>query len=256
MHSTLFHLSESGRRAAQFLTTHADAVPSVNDADARRQLDTALAAMDAAAAAQATAVREIRGEVHRRAGLERTLTRKYLTPLATFARASLRGVPEYAALTPAVASLTGARLVVAARGMATAAEKYGTALAQAKFPKGFLDALRAATDAVDKSLGVKREQVRQRVNATARLSATAGDVRRSKRALDSLVRHHILGNAVLEREWRLATRLPRRTSATDGDTQAGGVAGSITPGRTPAATPAATPAPASAGAQEMSAAAA
>ncbi|HVZ47563.1 MAG TPA: hypothetical protein VG916_02155 [Gemmatimonadaceae bacterium] len=214
MQSSLFYLSESGRRALQFLATNTDAVPSVNETDARRQLETALAEMDAAAAAQDAAVREIRGETGRRTQLERTLVRKYLTPLAEFARASLRGVPEYAALTPAVASLRGPRLVVAANAMATAADKYAGALDQARFPQNFLASLRTAADAVNQSLGIMRGLVQQRVDATSGLVATAGDVRRAKRGLDSLVRHHILGNEVLERGWRLAKRIRQSGSST------------------------------------------
>lgn len=219
MRSISFILSESCHRVQGFLDGNADAVPSVNDSDTRRQLDTAVGELEAAATAQDTAKRELRGEVNLGLQLETRLERKYLSPLATFARASLKGVPDFAALTPATASLTGARLVVAARGLADAAENYSAKLAQAKFPKSFLDELRAAADAVEASIGRRREKRALRISATKRTEKADGDCRLALRTLDSLVRHHILGNEVLERGWRTAKRL-RRADGSSADARA------------------------------------
>ena len=48
MDSSQFHRSQSLRRVQQFLTDHADAVPTANASDSRRQLDSAVAASSTA----------------------------------------------------------------------------------------------------------------------------------------------------------------------------------------------------------------
>ena len=208
MDSSQFHRSQSLRRVQQFLTDHADAVPTANASDSRRQLDSAVAVLDAATVEQGTHEREIRGEVRRRHQLERTLVRKYMTPLAKFARASLTGVPEYAALTPSARSLARERLVRAAQSMVSAAQKYAPARASAKFPADFLTQLRNAAGAVEASVGA---------STAKQVAAALAQGRRAVLALDSLVSHLILGHERLEREWRAAKRV-RQSSATEAGT--------------------------------------
>jgi len=217
MDSSQFHRSQSLRRVQQFLTDHADAVPTANASDSRRQLDSAVAVLDAATVEQGTHEREIRGEVRRRHQLERTLVRKYMTPLAKFARASLTGVPEYAALTPSARSLARERLVRAAQSMVSAAQKYAPALASAKFPADFLTQFRAAADAVQASLDARSAKQVAGTGATKQVAAALAQGRRAVLALDSLVSHLILGHERLEREWRAAKRV-RQSSATEAGT--------------------------------------
>ena len=213
MQGVQIHLSQSLRRVQQFMTGHADAVQPANAGDARKQLDSAIVALDAASAEQGTCHREVRGEVNRRRQLETALIRKFLTPLAKFARASLVGVPDYAALTPSVKQFQRERLVQAARSMAAAADKYATALTQAKFPANFLAQLRAAADSVQASLDTRSAKVVAGAGATTKVKTMAAQGRRAVAALDSLVSHLILGDERLEREWRAAKRVRRQGTA-------------------------------------------
>lgn len=213
MQSYQIYLSQSLRRVQQFLTAHADAVQAANASDARKQLDTAVVTIDAAAAEQGTCSREVRGEVQKRKHLEDTLVRRFLTPLSKFARASLTGVPEYAALTPSVRSLQRERLVQSARSMAAAADKYAAALTAAKFPQEFLKQLRAAIDPVQASLDASSAKRIARNGATKKLAGALAQGRRAVAALDSLVAHLIIGDERLEREWESAKRIRRQAAA-------------------------------------------
>jgi hypothetical protein len=216
----------------QYLVENASAVGEANASDARRQLDTAIVAIDAAAAEQGTITREVRGEVHRRASLERLLVRKFMTPLSVFARAQLKGVPEYAALTPSTTSLERERLVQAAHAMANAADKHAAELAKAKFPVGFLAQLRAAADAVQSSFNAGGDKRVKKTGVTEKIAVAVREGRRAVGALDAVVRHVILGNEALEREWRSAKRV-RQSHPAPAAAAAGTVAESIVPQEAP-----------------------
>ncbi|HVZ48285.1 MAG TPA: hypothetical protein VG916_05850 [Gemmatimonadaceae bacterium] len=208
---------QSLRQAQQFLTVHAGAVPSANASAARKQLDTAIADFDQAVIAQGTITRAVRGEVQRRAGLERTLIRKYLTPLAKFARASLKGAPDYAALTPSATALVRERLVKTAQAMAVAAESHAADLRQAQFPADFLSQLKAAAAAVQASFDAGKAARVRRTGVTKEVRAALASGRQAIATLDALVCHTIVGNEPLEREWRAAKRVRRHGTGSGAD---------------------------------------
>ena len=203
------HVGQSLRQAQQFLVVHASAVPSAFASAARQQLDTAVAELDTAAIAQGTLTRESRGEVRRRAQLERTLVKKYLTPLANYARASLKGAPDYAALTPSARALERERLVKTAQAMAEAAGNHAADLSDGHFPADFLDQLRSAAGAVQASLDAGAAGRVRRTGVTKEIRVALASGRQAVAKLDSLVRFEILGDEALEREWRAAKRVRR-----------------------------------------------
>lgn len=214
MQISQIHRSQSLRRVQAYLTAHADALQGANASDPRHQLDTAVTAFDAAAAEQGTSDREVRGEVQRRASLEHTLIRKYLSPLSKFARASLKGVPEYAALTPSAKQLQRERVITAARAMALAADKHTAELTAAKFPPQFLAQLRAMADSIQVSLDTRAARMVVRNGATKKIEMALVQGRRAVAALDSVVGHLILGDDRLEREWASAKRVRQTPVAT------------------------------------------
>ncbi len=213
MYPYQIHVGQSLRQVQQFLAAHADAVPSAVASNAKSRLDAAVAELDGSAIAQGTLARERRGEVKRRAKLERTLVRKYLTPLAQFARASLKGAPDYAALTPSAKALRRERLVKTALSMAAAATRYVADLADAQFPADFLDQLRASAAAVQESFDSATATRVRRTGVTKGIRVTVADGRRAVATLDAIVGHTIVGNESLEREWRAAKRVRRAGAA-------------------------------------------
>ena len=222
-----FHVGQSLRQVQQFLTEHADAVPSAVASAAKQALDTAVAALDQAATEQGSLTRTVRGEVHRREQLERTLLRKHMTPLAKFARASLRGAPEFAALTPSARALARERLVRTAQAMAVAADQQVDRLREAAFPVDFLDQLRWTAAAVQQSFDAGIAGRVRRTGVTREIREVLASGRRAVATLDALISHTILGNEALEREWRAAKRV--RKTGKGAAEQASAVAGSIVP---------------------------
>lgn len=239
MYQVQIHVGQSLRQAQQFLTARADAVPSVAASAAKKQLDTAIADLDRAAIAQGTIGRERRGEVQRRAKLERTLVRKYLTPLAKFARASLKGAPDYAALTPSSRALQRERLVKTAQAMAKAARSHVTELRAASFPADFLDQLQAAATAVQASFDASQAGLVRRTGVTKEIRVALAAGRQAVATLDALLGHTTMGNEALEREWRSAKRVRRPNApAADAGAKATAVAGAIAPAVAAAIAPA------------------
>ncbi len=226
MQKDQFIVGQSLRQVQHFLAEHAVEVPSAVACAAKRTLDAAVAALDAAATEQGALTRTVRGEVRRRAQLERTLRRRYLTPLVKFARAWLQGVPEFAALTPSTKALRSERLVRTAQAMAMAADKHADRL-QAEFPADFLAQLRATATAVQRSFDTGVSGRVRRTGVTTEIRETLARGRRAVAAIDAVLGHTIVGNEALEREWRAAKRLRRRGSVSAAPAAA--VAGTILP---------------------------
>ncbi|MBK7905425.1 MAG: hypothetical protein IPJ78_02585 [Gemmatimonadetes bacterium] len=214
MQRSQFHVGQSLRQVQQFLTVHANAVPAAVASAAKRTLDAAVAELDRAATEQGSLARAVRGEVQRRIELERTLLRKYVTPLLKFARASLRGTPEFASITPSTRALERERLVQTALAMAVAAEKHVEALSAAEFPADYLEQLRSAAAAVQRSFDAGTSGRVRKTGVTSEIRGALTKGRQAVATLDALVMHTIVGNEALEAEWRSAKRV-RRIAATE-----------------------------------------
>lgn len=213
MQRSQFHVGQSLRQVQQFLTVHANAVPAAVASAARRTLDAAVAELDRAATEQGSLARAVRGEVQRRLELERTLLRKYVTPLLKFARASLRGTPEFASITPSTRALERERLVQTALAMAVAAERHVEALRAAEFPADYLEQLRSAAAAVQRSFDAGTSGRVRKTGVTKEIRGALVKGRQAVATLDALVVHTIVGNEALEAEWRSAKRV-RRSATT------------------------------------------
>ena len=213
MQNSQIHVGQSLRRVQQFLDAHKDVVGAVNSTEAREQLNSVVLQLEATVDEQGTHTRRSRAEVHRRQQLEDVLIRKYMTPLAKFARAQLQGVPGFAALTPSGNDLTRERLVLSARSMAQAAEPLSGVLTKAKFPATFVQQLRTAADAVKALIDVGASTRVRKTGATKQLAASLQVGRNAVATIDALVSHLILGDERLAREWRAAKRIAKTVSA-------------------------------------------
>jgi hypothetical protein len=210
MRTTQMHRGRSLKGVQGYLDGNAAVVGAVNSSDARTQLDTSVSTFDAAVEEEGARTRDVRGEVNRRRQLERRVVRKFMTPLAKYARSQLRGVPDFAALTPSANDLRADKLVASARAMITAAAPHAARIA-AHFSAGFLEQFGAAVDEVSASFTATTDKRRQRKGATKLLDAALRDGRSAVAAIDSVVSHLILGNARLEEEWRVAKRIAKST---------------------------------------------
>ena len=204
-------------RVQQFLDRHADVVGEINQTDARRALDAAVAATDATVTEQGTHVRDIRGELQRQADLETALLRRHMVPIAKFARAQLTGVPNFAALIPNVRDKNGTRLYQAAMAMAAAAEPYAAQFPAPTFAGDFIVALRNAAIAVNNSVALRADKRVQRIGATTQIAQSLAKGRTAVLTLDALLVHVLHDDPRLAEEWRVAKRIdgrPGRTNAT------------------------------------------
>jgi hypothetical protein len=211
MNSFQIRSGASLRRSGHFLDENSDVVGEVNTTKARHQLDAAIATLDATAAEQGTRTREARAVVVGRKQLENTLIRTYMTPLSKFARAELKGVPDFAALTPSANDLRTEKLVQSARAMANAADPLTAQLAAGKFPATFLADLRKAADAVRASIDTRSQKTGSRTGATKQIASALASGRNAIASLDASVSFFISGNDRLEREWLAAKRVTKST---------------------------------------------
>ena len=211
MRDNQFHVGGTFERVGQFVDAHPDIAAAVNPTVGREQLNAAITALQDAATEQGAAKRDRHGEAQYRATLEDTLLSRYMTPIGKFARAQLRGVPNFAALTPATSHLPGPALVNAARGMAKAAAPFTSRMEGANFKPGFLQELAQATEAVHQALLTTANGNRRRTGATQSVQMALQTGRAAVQAIDSIVTHLIHGNASLEAEWRSAKRITKST---------------------------------------------
>ena len=116
----------------------------LKDSEARKQLDDAVAKLDAHTLDQGTARLEASGQTHRQQQAAAVLKSEHMQPIAKFARAKLKGVPDVAALTKSGSGIRGNKLVSAARAMATAALPHADVLAKGEFPADAVQQLGAA----------------------------------------------------------------------------------------------------------------
>jgi hypothetical protein len=183
------------RRVQQFLDSHADVVGPINQSAVRQELDAAYADTIATVNEQGTRTRVARGERANQRSLEQSLKRLHLTPIVKFARAGLRGVPNFGALTPNVQNLQGDGLVKAANALLTAAAPYAATFIEGHFPENFIGEAHQATNALQTSIEVSRiRPARRRDEADRRIAEARPIGDREARC-----------GAVADSDWRSAT---------------------------------------------------
>ncbi len=103
-------------RVQSFLDIHSELAGStLNTSAARRQLDAAIIAIGEASHLQATSPLSMAAQSNMQTSLIKALKVEHMRPIATFARAKLRGAPDFAALTRGTARLGARQVVRAAR---------------------------------------------------------------------------------------------------------------------------------------------
>ena len=198
---------DSLHRVQAFLDVHAGVIGSLKQTEARKQLDGAVGRATAQENDRGTAERTLAGAGHEVRQLVGDLKAGHMTPVAQFARANLRGVPNFKALAHVPHNLRGASLVGAARAMATAALPYVDTLAKAEFPAESVQQLAEAADALKGALDGRMAARSQRVVATAGVRHELGLGRGSVAMLDPIVTKRLAGYPELFAGWRSAKRM-------------------------------------------------
>ncbi|HVT38387.1 MAG TPA: hypothetical protein VHE78_05060 [Gemmatimonadaceae bacterium] len=205
------HLVDSLRRVQAFLDTHGDAVGPLKDTEARKQLDQTVGRAIAHALDQSTAERELAGTGNQAKQLAGDLKTGHMTPVAQFARAKLRGVPNFKALAQVPHSLRGPSLVTAAHAMATAATPYVSHLLKAQFPTESVPQLASAANALGAALADRAAALSRHVIATAGVQEQLALGREAVAMLDPIVTRRLAGKKDLLAGWRSAKRVTQRS---------------------------------------------
>jgi hypothetical protein len=201
------------RRVQDFLDSHADVVGALRESEGRKQLDAAATRLATLDNDQGTAGLELAGQASRAKALTADLRASHMQPIARFARARLRGTPDFAALTRSASRLQGKPLVRAARAMATAAAPHADALTRGGFPADTIAQLAAAADALGESL-VERANTRvRRVGATKGIEADLLSGREAVAMLHAVIGKQFAGDATFLAEWRAARRVVGKPGA-------------------------------------------
>lgn len=205
---------DSLRRVQDFVNVHAAELGSAVSAGVKQQLDEAIAQLDAFDNTQGSSRLELDGLASRRRALAVELRQQHMRPICAFARARLKGVPDFAALTSSGRRLDSSRLVAAARAMATAAVPHLDALVNSGFPPNTITQLLAAADAVSATLVERAGTHVRRVGATKGIEQQLRRGREAVRVLSAVVGKQAAGDPVLLASWGAASRVVAKSGPT------------------------------------------
>jgi hypothetical protein len=198
---------DSLRRVQAYTDIHADVLGALKDTEARKQLDGAVDAALAQVNVQGAAERALAGSATTVKQLVGDLKLNHMGPIAKFARANLRGVPDFNALTDVPHGLVGHSLVLAARAMATAGAPYVAVLTKAQFPADSVQQLGAAADALNTALDARVASESRRVEATTGIRQELALGREAVAMLEPIVTKKLVGQKGLLAAWRTAKRV-------------------------------------------------
>jgi hypothetical protein len=229
---------ESLTRVQSFLDAHADILGALTGTPARRQLNDAVAALGQHALAQDSATLTGAAVAERAKQATDTLRAEYMGPIAAFARKSLRGAPDFAALTRSPRKKAGHALVAAARAMATAATPLAAQFTQASFPADLLDQFARQADLLDAASAQRTATVASRIGAGSGVEKALASGREAIGMLDPIVTRMLRSSELLA-SWRAVKRVVNVPSAATVTSPTAPIA----PAASPASLPSSTAAP-------------
>ena len=194
-------------RVRDFLDANADQVGALKDSEGRKQLDDAVTALTTHGADQAATDLAMAGQINRQRALAIALRASHMQPIATFARAKLRGVPDFAALVKSGLDLQPKQLVRAARAMATAAAPQADALTRAGFPADTVAQLGAAASALENAITDRANAKVRRVGSTKGIHEELLKGREAVAMLNAVVSKQFAGDQTFLAAWRAAYRV-------------------------------------------------
>ena len=198
---------DSLRRVQDFLDAHADAVGALRNSEGRVQLDEAVASLTAHNADQAATDLALAGAKEKQQALASELQSKHMVSIAQFARAKLRGVPDFAALAKSGFGLRLKALIHAARAMATAAAPQRDAFVSAGFPPDAIAELGAVASALEATMTDRANAKVRRVGATKGIEEAVKRGREAVAMLNAVIGRQFAGDATFLAGWRAARRV-------------------------------------------------
>jgi len=207
MNQTQQRTLDSLRRVQDFLDANADLVGPLKDSEGRKQLDEAVSALTEHSELQAATDLTMAGQISRQKSLATDLRARHMLPIATFSRAKLRGVPDFAALVKSGVRLQPKALVRAARAMATAAAPQADALTRAGFPADTIAQLGAAATALETAITDRANAKVRRVGSTKGIREELAKGREAVAMLHAVVSKQFAGDKTFLAAWSAAHRV-------------------------------------------------
>ena len=212
-------------RVQDFFSAKADVIGALGSSEGKQEFDTAVTAVRDLGIKQGDADREIAGQKSLTEALTINLRTQHMATIATFARAKLRGVPNYAALT-STPRLEGAKIIRAARTMANAAAPYADAMAKGGFPADTVTQLGDAADALERAIAARANAKVARVGSTNGINAQLQVAKESVAVMNAAINRQFVGQHAFLASWNAARRVvskpgtPRSTAGTTAPTPA------------------------------------
>jgi hypothetical protein len=201
------------RAAQQFIADHADRLQDLHRTGASRRLDAILDDLSSLVAEQAAAKSGARSATQHLHALRQHLVEDHLGKIVRIARAELAETEGLVKFRLPRRNAPVELLVVAARGIAQAAEPHAEIFIAAGLPENFIDQLNEAADALSNTR-TARTQIRAHLaGTTATIRKRLADGRRVTEVLDSFVRSATRDDDTLRVSWvaaRTIEALPGR----------------------------------------------
>ena len=153
-------------RTQAFLNANASTVGVTATSAARRELDDAIAALSDHSTTQGSVARTMDGQLNIERALKVSIRNAHIKPIATFARARLRGTPNFATLTRTVGRVRGGKLVHTARALATAAAPYADSFSASGLPADTAQQLANAAEELQGAITARSSSNVARIGAT------------------------------------------------------------------------------------------
>ena len=195
------------RQVQTFLDENAAKIGALADSEGKKLLDASVAQLEAHGLNQSRSALEIDGHLSVQKSMEIDLRKEHMIPIASFARARLRGVPDYATLTRSTVHIKGRALVLAARAMAKAAQPYAEAFSRGGFPADALSQLDAAADKLEAALDGRANLKVQRVGATYGIGEQTKQGHEAVKMLGAVIERQFAKDKTFLAAWRSAKRV-------------------------------------------------
>ena len=195
------------RKVQALLDENVAQIGAIKDSEGKQLLDATIAQFEKHGLDQSTSELEIGGHASRKQALELELKKEHLLPIASFARARLRGMPDYATLTRSTLQMKGPALVRAARAVAAAAKPYAEALTKGGFPADTLAQLSAAADRLEATIDGRANLKVSRVKATSGIAEATKQGREAVKMLSAVIERQFAKDKTFLAAWKSAKRV-------------------------------------------------
>ena len=198
---------DSLNRAQDFFGVHADVLGAIGSSAARAQIDQSVAGIRDYVTAQGTADRILVGQNSQQRKLAKDLVKSHMAPIAKFARANLRGVPDFSTLSKSGNPLSPKELVTGALTMANAAAPYVSAMTAGGFPADTVAQLTAAANALNAATIARDNTRHRRVGSTKNIETLIKSGREGVRKIDAVISKQFVSDEAFLASWKSASRV-------------------------------------------------